>query len=189
VKTIVTRKTSVFREYMAAIRTEALVFDALLSVNFRRAAAAYRLETHILKNGVLDRFVTSFDAGHNTKILYGAAKIAATGRGDNPVPVMGIMRRFRRIFGDRLVLVDEYGTTKHCSRCLNVLTYMKEQKMTTKRTQENNTAGKLIKSRGLQRCTSCSGRLVARDHDAAILIDRCYVARPACCRRRSDEDP
>jgi hypothetical protein len=189
--------------YMAAIAAEAAVFDGAWSLLSRRAAGAYRLEKHIYSNRALDKFWASVQKaappGAATTVLYGAAKISAGGRGEVSVPVMGVLRRCRRFFRERLVLVDEYGTTKFHSACetelakdvrrqLSASEKAKRAALCARKGWMDDSRWRLTNNRGLQRCPTCSGCLVSRDVDAAKMIARCYYDRPACCRRGGVED-
>jgi hypothetical protein len=83
-----------------------------------------RFRGYRLKHKVVDQFFQTMNGDVKPVIAYGAAKFNSTGRGELSVPVSFVRKRCAEHF--RVVLVDEYCTTKVCHRCDECLCSVKK---------------------------------------------------------------
>lgn len=84
--------------------------------------ARARFDVYINKNKTIDRFLNSLcfapEDGRRLSVpvlAYGDGNFPVTGKGEEPVPVKFIWRRARQLY--RVVMIDEYRTTRVCHHC------------------------------------------------------------------------
>ena len=165
-----------FGEYLSAKRPHDI---PLWRVGLDRRCAAWSMDTYIHSRSAVDRFWRRAikDLSHPV-IAYGAASFSATGRGERAVPTARMAVAAAR--HGRVVMVDEYNTTKCCNAC---------GAMTRKvmcRTEQGSR-----EVRGLRRCESNACRsapLRSRDYNAACNIASCVApsGRPFHLQRPCD---
>jgi len=195
----VTPKTAdlvAFRAYLAVVAAH---YAALWAHKLHARWGREDLRFHVLKHGVMDRWLSSVKAeltkgGKTVKVAYGAGAFSPTGHGESePAPTAFQYKRVRLAFGDANVsLVNEDFTTKCCAACgargvSSVLQNVYDPRA-------RRVGARWLPIRGLKRCshTDCCS-FVDRDANAALNILAAYEAaardddRPAHLRRDTPE--
>jgi hypothetical protein len=157
--------------YMRAYCTQ---FHRLWGVKLQKKIARERFHIFRTKRAVLDRFFASFTKGCDDRkpiIIYGAAPVQCTGKGELSVPVKAIFNTCRRFY--RTIKVDEYLTTQCHSYCRKRMHFVKNR-------------GSTHRTHGVLWCGTCKC-LVDRDRDAARCIREIGLAneRPEYLSRSS----
>ncbi len=111
----------------------------------------WRKKRSVLANRVNDVLQHARRKERDVVVGYGAAKFVCTGRGERAVPTTGTFKYFIRAFREmqghingRVVMVDEFNTTKCCHRCGSVLDKIYK-----------DVEGRSVEVRGIRLCHTC----------------------------------
>jgi hypothetical protein len=166
-------KTFDLERRLTYMRVYCTQFHRLWGAKLQKKIARERFHLSSTKRALLDRFFASFTSGADKRkpvIVYGAAPVQATGRGELAVPVKRVFETCRRFY--KTIKVDEYLTTQCHSRCHDRMHFVKNQ-------------GARNKTHGVLWCPTCKC-LVNRDRDAARCIREIGLSneRPEYLSRR-----
>lgn len=166
-------KTFDLERRLTYIRVYCTQFHRLWVAKLHKKIAREKFHLQSTKRSVLDRFFASFTKGPDRRrpvIVYGAAPVQSTGRGEMAVPVKGFYQACRRFY--RTIKVDEHLTTQCHSRCHDRMHFVKNQ-------------GARLTTHGVLWCPTCRC-LVNRDRDAARCIREIGLSdeRPEYLSRR-----
>ena len=106
---------------------------------------------------VVNRMLTPADPTKRVVLAYGNGAFSGSAKGSAPGPVRSIKDHIMRKHGEIFVIIDEFNTSKTCSRCL-------QGPLAGVRC--HNSRGRTESIWGLKRCTSCR-ELRSRDRNAA----------------------
>ena len=108
---------------------------------------------------VVNRLLTPSDASKRVVLAYGNGDWSERGmKGLPPGPLNTIKDHIMRKHGEVLVIIDEYRTSKTCSRCLQG---------PLAEVFCHNSKGWTVSTWGLKRCSMACGELRSRDKNAA----------------------
>jgi len=136
---------------------------------------------YIMKHKVMDHFLLKVEKEAKLKsgkeyvrIAYGNGYFLSSGKGEKiAAPNFLMYKRAKRIFGNRMNVVDEGFTSKCCSNCgannkISILQDIYDEKKKVK-------GKKWFAVRGLKHCEVCSN-FYDRDHNAALNIAMVHAA-------------
>ena len=142
-----------FEDYLLAVTSH---WEELTSHYSKRKYARMKFDIYISKRKSVDRFIRTMKGKGEIEpvIAYGNARFPSTGRrGERPVPVRWIRRRFENHY--RVVDVDEYRTTKCCNDCGSELDVLRRIENTGKEPDETcRLKTRKSEVRGLKFCRS-----------------------------------
>jgi hypothetical protein len=142
---------------LSYMRVYCTQFHRLWGAKLQKKIARERFHLSCTKRAVLDRFFASFTRGADKRrpvIIYGAAPVGPTGKGEMAVPVKCVFQTCRRFY--KTIKVDEHLTTQCHSRCHDRMHFVQNE-------------GARHKTHGVLWCPTCRC-MVNRDRDAARCI-------------------
>jgi hypothetical protein len=165
----VSPKTTSTEKWGLFISNYISVYEALWKEKTGKRWARARFRIYGLKKKVLDRFFNRMQGpmqANKPLILFGAAKFNPNSKNELSAPTTSLSRACSRRF--KVLMVDEFNTTKVCSNCDCGLSPVKTRNLKRE-------------IRGLRRCSSsvCSQTSYKnRDLNAALNILRCDLKNP-----------
>jgi hypothetical protein len=156
-----TKSTEQLSQYVAVV---ASVFDRLWEYKFKRKWARAKLRVFGGKNRSLDRFFADLrkKLGPEAVLQWGDADVRSSMRGTKSAPTTKQLYRARLQF--RVNPVDEYGSSKACHCCENVI-------CAVRRVTDDKGKKSTREIRGLRYCSN-SRKFYDRDFNAAVNILR-----------------
>lgn len=167
----VTAKSKSLEELRAYLAVVAKGYDRLWEVKLKKKWARSKLRVYGGKNRVMDGFFAGMakDIGSDATVFWGDASVNPSMKGTKSAPTTRQLVR-ARLHLKRIVLVDEFRTSKVCHCCDKQIHAVRRRVVGEdgkKRTRE---------VRGLRWC-STSRKFLDRDLNAAVNMLRCGTGR------------